>query len=88
MTMLERVARAIVEDNHAHNAVVVPWDKQPELGKRMAMSAARAVMAELRIPTDEMTEAGVTEADYAPNAASMGRIWQAMIDAAATEPKT
>ena len=84
--MVERVARAIVSNNHENNPFVAQWDEQPWHGKVLAMSAARAAIAAMREPTAEMYNVPQWECievgDDVVSPDEAVEIWQAMIDEA------
>lgn len=81
--MIERVARAIV-DTWAAGAVGVEgggWDAQDDFGKDAARKCARAAIAAMREPTDEMKQAGFWDGNATLST------YRAMIDAALEEKK-
>jgi hypothetical protein len=91
MNMLERVARAIADNDPSG----VHWDKRDDLGKRQAMWIARGVLLEMKKPTELMCEAGsaaLPEFDDCrggsdkPDAEDAGIAYSAMIGAALNEP--
>lgn len=76
MTMLEQVARAIAKDQHGTADAVGELERQ----------TARAAIAAMREPTDEMVAAAdKLEKDLGPFGTPKNWRWQAMIDAALSE---
>jgi hypothetical protein len=73
MDMVERVARAIAAVNHEDD-----FDRSDE-ARRMFIEDARAAIAAMREPTEEMVKAQWSE----PTCGAEG--WRAMIDAALNE---
>ena len=79
--MVERVARALVEDWHKHNpASMKAWDEQPDFGQDNARRAARAAIEAMREPTEAMMVPSRLILDTWDD--DMFRVWNAMIDAA------
>lgn len=82
--MIERVARVI-------HVQLEPWDAFG-VDRVMWIKVARAAIAAMREPTDEMNDAGADKCDGGCAEEScqfgfMGKIWHAMIDAALEEKK-
>ena len=82
--MIERVARVIHEQAE-------PWDAF-DVDRVIWIKIARAAIAAMREPTDEMNDAGADKCDGGCAEEScqfgfMGKIWQAMIDTALEEKK-
>ncbi|MEZ2132438.1 MULTISPECIES: hypothetical protein [unclassified Sinorhizobium] len=76
-TMIERVARAIMEDSGGGR-------DRPDFNWRYYESAARAAIEAMREPTEDMRIAGCQETWLDP---SVDDIYRAMIDAALQEDK-
>ena len=90
-TMIERVARAVWEDQGWHHYTDIEdastrvnhkWEDLPEDEKAIAHCEARAAIEAMREPTQEMRGA-VVKAEEPPGGFTRG--YQAMIDAALKE---
>ena len=77
MTMIERVARAIYRHQCELNHYADKWD---EVNKPYFIGFARAAIAAMREPSEEMVQAAVRTTGGFPKPA-----WHAMIDAALEE---
>jgi hypothetical protein len=90
MDMIDRVAKALFADYQKSALgpdLTQTWSTLPNHAKDHAYSQARAAIAAMREPTDEMNDAGADKCDGGCAEEScqcgfMGKIWTAMIDAA------
>ncbi len=86
MTMIERVARKLFE-----RVAGMDWEAVPQ-GLRDAVNAdMRAMIAEMRVPTEAMIRAGRDCGDWTGrdiDYADELKVWNAMIDAALAEVPT
>lgn len=84
-TMVERVARAIFREGfHAdepESVVAAKWEEWPE-SRQQCRRRARAAIAAMREPTDDMKFAAIEGCDADLGLVEAREIWQAMIDAA------
>ena len=83
--MIERVAQRLFQNMAASDNGA--WETADPMITRACMSYARAAIAAMREPTDEMNDAGADKCDGGCAEEScqfgfMGKIWTAMIDAA------
>ena len=84
--MVERVARAIYEDDFGGpDRTPTPWAERDEEFRETVRSNARAAIQAMREPTSAMVEAADSRRD--PRNGWLGAIsaWEAMIDAALKE---
>lgn len=79
--MVDRIARVIYLSFYAPRAPQIVFDDCPGFVQDEWRNIARAAIAEMREPTDEMVQAGIVE-DPACVEIDAQRMWQAMIDEA------
>lgn len=82
MTMIEKVAIVLNDEVFkVKGQSIIEWKDTPDNIKERVRYVARCMIAAMREPTDEMSEAGLFKLETG----TVEEVWRAMIDAALKE---